>query len=64
MNNIELRWAKSRSAPFIDATKKLQYRQFRHCPSPEEISIGVNMFGSWTEWIDVPEVYISDKDEA
>ena len=57
MNNIELRWAKSRSAPFIDATKKLQYRttttggSFRSKPQ-------------WSEWIDVPEVYISDKDEA
>ena len=57
MNNIELRWAKSRSAPFIDATITLQYRT---------TTIGVS-FGStpqWSKWIDVPEVYISDKDEA
>lgn len=57
MNNIELRWAKSRSAPFIDATITLQYRT---------TTIGVS-FGStpqWSEWIDVPEVYISDKDKA
>ena len=63
MNNIELRWAKSRSAPFIDATITLQYRQFRSA-NPEANGIGVNMFGSWTAWMDVPEVYISDKDEA